>query len=75
VTTAEIQQPDSEAMLRVLRLNQALSAWDEYDTNEMMPSELRHHVERPALSRMELESLHQVLAGRLAEFEPLYPRF
>jgi hypothetical protein len=55
----------------MLRVNQALSAWDEYDTNELMPSGLRNHVERPALSRTELESLRQVLAGQLGKFEPL----
>jgi hypothetical protein len=71
VTNADIQQPDSEAILRMLRVNQALSAWDEYDTNELMPSGLRNHVERPALSRTELESLRQVLAGQLGKFEPL----
>ena len=56
---------------RLHRVNRALSAWDEYDSAQAMPADLRPCVRHPTLERATLKELQGMLIDRLGELELL----
>jgi hypothetical protein len=51
VTTWNIQAQHAHNLLRLGRVNAALSAWDEYDANALLPPDQRRPLPRPKLTR------------------------
>jgi hypothetical protein len=56
---------------RLRRVNRALSTWDEYDSAQAMPADVRPRVCRPMLERATLKELQGMLIDRLGELELL----
>ena len=56
-------------LVRLWRVNQALSHWDEHDAAAAMPAALRPVVERPTLGRPALKELQRELAVLACELE------
>ena len=56
-------------LARLQRVNDAISANDEYEANRHLPVDLRRKVRPPTLSRQALAGLHQMLVEELARLE------
>ena len=56
-------------LARLDRVNDAISAYDEYDANAHLPADLRRTLRPPTLSRQALAGLHQMLVEELARLE------
>jgi hypothetical protein len=56
------------------RANAALSRWDEYDANVLLPADQRRPLERPTLTRGGLEELQVMLVERIGELDELFRR-
>jgi hypothetical protein len=63
-----------QTLMRLERVNAALSRWDEYDAAQAMPAELRPEAERPTLSRKALKALQGILVQTIAELEEAWER-
>ena len=74
VTTTAIQAQHAHNLLRLARVNAALSAWDEYESNRLLPPDLRRPLPRPKLTRGGLKELQLMLVQRIGELEELVGR-
>ncbi len=59
---------------RLQRVNEALSRWDEYESAQAMPADLRPRVRRPTLSRPALKELQGMLCDAIREQEAAWER-
>jgi hypothetical protein len=71
VTTWNVQQQHAHNLLRLGRVNAALSAWDEYDANRLLPPDQRRPLPRPTLTLGGLRELQLMLVQRIGELEEL----
>jgi hypothetical protein len=74
MTTTSIQARHAHNLLRLARVNAALSAWDEYEANQLLPPDQRRRLPRPRLTRGGLKELQLMLAERIGELEELFER-
>jgi len=74
MTTTAIQAQHAHNLLRLARVNEALSIWDEYDANQLLPPDLRRPLPRPKLRRGGLEELQLMLVQRIGEPDELFAR-
>jgi hypothetical protein len=74
VTTTAIQARHAHNLLRLRRVNAALSAWDEYEANRLSPPDRRHPLPKPKLTRGGLKELQLMLVQRIGELEELFGR-
>ena len=61
-------------LVRLRRVNAALSQWDEVEAAAEMPADLRPEVPRPTLSRQALKELQQMLVEVVGELEATWER-
>jgi hypothetical protein len=61
-------------VLRLARVNAALSARDEYEANTLRPSDQRRPLARPKLTRGGLKEVQVMLVQRIGELEELFGR-
>lgn len=74
MTTTATADALTAAVCRLARVNGALSVWDEYDANQLLPPEQRRPLERPTLTRGGLKELQLMLVERIGELEELFQR-
>ena len=74
MTTWNVQQQHAHNLLRLGRVNAALSAWDEYEANQLLPPDQRRPLPRPKLTREALKELQLMLVQRIGELEELFGR-
>jgi len=72
VTTTAIQAQHAHNLLRLARVNAALSARDEYEANQLLPPDRRRPLPRPKLTRAGLKELQPMLVQRIGELEELF---
>ena len=72
MTTITIQAQHAHNLLRLARVNAALSAWDEYDANRLLPRDQRRPLPQPMLTRGGLKELQLMLVQRIGELEELF---
>ena len=72
MTTTAIQAQHAHNRLR--RVNAALSVWDEYEANRLLPPDRRRPLLRPRLTRGGLKELQLMLVERIGELEELFGR-
>jgi hypothetical protein len=56
-------------LVRLERVERALRRWDTWETNALLPEELRRPVVRPILHRENLDSLRRLLTEELARLD------
>lgn len=59
---------------RLKRVNQALARWDEYESAQSLPEDIRPEVTPPSLSRDALQSLRATLVSILGELDEMWER-
>ena len=74
MTTTTIQAQHAHNLLRLRRVNAALSAWDEYEANRLLPPDQRRPLPRPKLTRGGRKELQLMLVQRIGELEDLSAR-
>ena len=74
MTTTGIGAQHARNLLRLARVNAALSARDEYDANALLPPDRRRPLARPKLTRGGLKELQLMLVQRIGELEDLSTR-
>ena len=74
MTTTAIQARHAHNLLRLARVNAALSTRDEYEANQLLPPDQRRPLPRPKLTRGGLKELHLMLVQRIGEPEELVER-
>ena len=74
MTTTAIQAQHAHNLLRLARVNAALSAWDEYEANQLLPPDQQRPRPRPKLTRGGLKELQLMLVQRIGEPEELFER-
>ena len=74
MTTTAIQAQHTRNLLRPARVNAALSAWDEYEANQLLPPDQRRPLSRPKLTHGGLKELQLMLVQRIGELEELFER-
>jgi hypothetical protein len=74
MTTTETHDWLTAILVRLARVNAALSAWDEYEANGLLPPEQRRPLGRPTLTRGGLQELQVMLVERIREPEALFKR-
>ena len=74
MTTTAVQAQHAHNLLRLRRVNAALSAWDEYEANQLLPPDQRRPLPRPKLTREALKELQLMLVQRIGELEELFER-
>ena len=74
MTTTAIQARHAHNLLRLARVNAALSARDEYEANRLLPPDRRRPLPRPKLTRGGLKELQLMLVQRIGELEELFGR-
>jgi hypothetical protein len=57
-----------------MRVNAALSRWDEYEANELLDPDQRRPLERPTLTQGGLKELQVMLVERIGELGELFRR-
>jgi hypothetical protein len=62
-----------QLLVRVERVERALRRWDAWETNLLLPEELRRPVVRPVLHREGLDSLQRMLTEELARLDGSRP--
>ena len=72
MTPTATQAQHAHSLLRLARVNAALSAWDEYEANGLMPPDQRCPLPRPKLTRGGLKELQLMLVQRIGELEELF---
>ncbi len=55
----------ADIVAQIQRVNAALIAWDLWDTNHTLPSDLKRSLQAPPLDRTELKGLRRVLLRQL----------
>jgi hypothetical protein len=61
-------------LVRLRRVNEALSAWDEYEAAAELPADIRPRASRPTLSRAALKEVQRVLVQAIAEQQAAWER-
>ena len=61
-------------LARIERVNDALSAYDEFEANRHLPPDLRRTLPVPTLSREALTGPHRMLVEELGRLEQAWPR-
>ena len=61
-------------LARLERVNDAISAYDEYEANRHLPPDLLRRLPEPSLSREALTGLHRMLVEELGRLEQAWPR-
>ena len=56
-------------LVRLERVERALRRWDTWETNALLPEELRRPVVRPILHREDLDSLQRLQTDALARLD------
>ena len=74
MTTAAIQARHAHNLLRLARVNAALSIWAEYEANQLLPHNQCRPLPRPKLSRGGLKELQLMLVQRIGELEERFER-
>ena len=74
MTTTTTQAQHAHNLLRLARVNAALSTWDEYEANRLLPRDLRRPLARPKLTRGGLKELQLMLVQRIGELEEVFAR-
>ena len=74
MTTTAIQARHAHNLLRLARVNAALSTRDEYEANQLLPPDQRRPLSRPKLTRGGLKELQLMLVQRIGELEELFVR-
>ena len=74
MTTTRTAEHVTATVARLARVNAALSAWDEYEANQLLPPEQRRSLARPKLTRGGLKELQLMLVERIGELEELFGR-
>ena len=74
MTTTASQAQHAHNLLRLARVNAALSAWDEYEANRLLPPDRRRPLPRPKLIRGGLKELQLMLVQRIGELEAVFAR-
>ena len=74
MTTTAVQAQHAHNLLRLARVNAALSARDEYEANRLLPAEERRPLARPKLTRGGLKELQLMLVQRIDQLEELFGR-
>jgi hypothetical protein len=74
LTTTSVQAQHAHNLLRLARVNAALSAWEEYEANALLPPDQRRPLLRPKLTRGGLKELQLMLVQRIGELEELFER-
>jgi hypothetical protein len=74
MTTTAIQAQHAHNLVRLARVRAAISAWDEYEANQLLPPDQRSPLPRPKLTRGGLKELQLMLVQRLGELEELFGR-
>ena len=74
MTTTAVQGQHAHNLLRLARVNAALSARDEYEANQLLPPDRRRPLPRPKLTRGGLKELQLILVQRIGELEELVGR-
>ena len=59
MTTTAIRAQHARNLLRLARVNAALSALDEYEANQLLPPDRRRPLARPKLTRGGLKDLFE----------------
>jgi hypothetical protein len=74
LTTTAVQRRHVHRLLRLPRVEAALSARDEYEANRLLPPDRRRPLARPKLTRDGLKELQLMLVQRIGEPEELFGR-
>ena len=74
MTTTASQARHAHNLLRLARVNAALSAWEEYEANQLLPPDQRRPLPLPKLTRGGLMELQLMLVQRIGELEELFER-
>ena len=61
-------------LARIQRVNDAISAYDEYEANAYLPADLQRKLRQPTLSREALTGLHRMLVEELGRLEQEWER-
>jgi hypothetical protein len=56
-------------LVRLGRVERALCRWDAWETNSLLPDDLRRSVPSPVLTREALDGLHRMLIEELARLD------
>jgi hypothetical protein len=56
-------------LVRLARVERALARWDAWETNTLLPDDLRRSVPAPVLTREALDGLHRMLTEELARLD------
>jgi len=59
----------TDVLAKLARVNDAISAWNEYTASKYLPPDLKRYILRPELSRSTLEDLHTMLVQELGRLE------
>jgi hypothetical protein len=74
VTTSAVEYQLVHNVARLTRVNRALSAWEGYEADSLLPPEQRGNLVRPTLERGGLKELQLMLVERIGELEDLFSR-
>ena len=74
MTTTAIEAQHAHNLLRLARVSAAMSAWDEYGANQLLPPEQRRPLPRRKLTRGGLKELQLMLVQRIGGLEELFER-
>jgi hypothetical protein len=74
VTTTTVRHQLVHNVARLTRVDRALSAWEEYEADSLLPPEQRGNLKRPTLERGGLKELQVMLVERIGELEDLFAR-
>jgi hypothetical protein len=56
-------------LVRLARVERALARWDAWETNALLPEDLRRPLAPPVLTREALDGLHRMLTEELARLD------
>lgn len=74
MTTGTTGEHLTATAARLARVDAALSTWDEYEANGLLPPDQSRALERPKLTRVGLKELQLMLVERIGELEALFQR-
>ena len=74
MTTTAVQHQLVHNVARLTRVNRALSAYEEYEADSLLPPEHRRNLKRPKLTRGGLKELQLMLVERIGELEDLFAK-
>lgn len=73
-SVAHFLRARAATLTRLRRVNEALSAWDEYDATALLPQDVRPRIQPPPLNREALQDLQRVLVETVGELEAMWER-